>query len=1100
MKTAASNGANIPAMRDYGALLVRRAANTNNPPSGIFTTDDLLRLVGFDQADLIKRRRNAEPTYSLILGDAAWDHETGGGLALRSTAVLNENRELISITMGMTTIHPTGVKEEAELFALNLKSNRRHFRIDSLRFAGHELDITRGELIQRALGAMGAINNALQARSLPEPIASHTMFPDIGRIVGKTYGLAAEIGDQLRLSGVDLKGGFNFLAEAPSLKRELSPLSLPKDVAPLLFGIGQNDLNPHRKFDARRYVVQADPQHGGLYRCEAELGTRELKITINLLSPGQEHTAREVAHITWQVKATDIILTKLDCMGEDCLGKSVAEQQKILGIVNATLQEIRERRYPKIADLLALHNQQGLLDQKRFTYGEITADPQMAFVVLGGAQPREIMPGFGGDIGGNATGIMFTRRLQNGRISRAYFQVDAGVMFCKLNDIVKSHAGNWQRAMPYIVPFLRDIQGFILTHIHEDHTGAVIDYSMRGLLKDIPCCATSFVCRVMRTKLKKARVPENLWPVFTPVDEPRFIDLVDADGILGSVYFMPRMFRHSTENSGIIAAPAPYRMTADGKVFDKSIKLNPNYWELLLTGDVAFGEICLPGYQGELPPDLGFKRQSLADYRVARNHRFPLLTKADDKLRGSMTAITEGTSIHRSGFAPHVIEVFRNQNRIRGWFPNLGELNAILSTATNAIEMAFWKATHHGLLLTAAGSYLEDRIRDMNMAGVNFDVLPPTGQGGENNRYLEFYAALNGLPPTQILDRSSKTIREALVDDPTKVLMLITGTQNTVIEKDAVAIQIAQLRSFIQADPKWRRAGLGMDIRQFLIGFLQAAIPGNEESQLQLIRELCSDLDVTVYAAVHNGTQFFNVKEPIMRRMRADLDQWGIKYRIMGAGEIYIHDFPVYAPGHMWREDARQILLPWLKENGVSRLGMTHYNKDYNVQVGRELAAGADLDFLPQLFDHDVYTATDFGRRVRYLGRVQPAYVLGRENRRPDLYHGGVDEQKVMHILQADGSDQQAGLNLAQSRIYLSDFGVVHDALTQHQTRSGPVRRRDEMSQWWITEAPANDAPPVEALAGMIFDDIPRSPFAGLPTLRERQNRVAVSGAQLKAA
>ena len=125
------------------------------------------------------------------------------------------------------------------------------------------------------------------------------------------------------------------------------------------------------------------------------------------------------------------------------------------------------------------------------------------------------------------------------------------------------------------------------------------------------------------------------------------------------------------------------------------------------------------------------------------------------------------------------------------------------------MEGAFRAAVRTGRHVSGEGAFLENRMTDMNVMGVNTDVIPRNPDGGNVNVYLEWFARKNGLSPVEFYRRTATDWRDLVTQSPERTLIFMTGSQGTEIEQDSVGTQVANGWSRFQLDPKYCRAAYG---------------------------------------------------------------------------------------------------------------------------------------------------------------------------------------------------------------------------------------------------------------------------------------------------
>ena len=106
---------------------IRDAANdVTRVRTGLgFSPDTLLNALGLEGAE---QATEHQPSF-LKLGDGAWDHATGGGIAVQSQMTLDGEERLRQLVTKYVAVNPNGVVIENRLIELKLRLDRDVMRL-----------------------------------------------------------------------------------------------------------------------------------------------------------------------------------------------------------------------------------------------------------------------------------------------------------------------------------------------------------------------------------------------------------------------------------------------------------------------------------------------------------------------------------------------------------------------------------------------------------------------------------------------------------------------------------------------------------------------------------------------------------------------------------------------------------------------------------------------------------------------------------------------------------------------------------------------------------------------------------------------------------
>lgn len=1006
---------------------------TRREPAPSFLPAELLNVLGLDGARFREDTVAADSLSYLSLGDGKWDERSGGAVAIKTRLGLDEDGRLRCLTTMLLCQEPNGSSTTHKFCEIDTRLVGAKIKLHALHILGRTINVTHGEQIARVFGLLHRVHADLR----------NLRFPEIAQIIEdfKISAMLSQGEKNLVVPGLSPEGGFSFPVLTSSTKTiATTPFELPYEFAAELIGCGPNDLDPARTFGNARSQIGAHPDHGQLFRLSATWDNTALQASIKPFAakPGQGDT--DLIHLTGRNFDGKFLIDQFSLRGEPSEALATMTRQLRLGVVHRSIMDMRAGHYPSVPAHLASFNQHSLLDRSALR-STLDCFSQMSVIPFCGHNSQEYLPGFGGTIGGNCKGIFSSWRDENGGAKRKGVLVDLGIVFSKKNGIQTGDHGSWDWVVPDTTAYLDDIDDILVTHLHADHMQGIVDYARCGLLHGKTIHVAKYDARVLTQFLKKEKVSEKDWPTINALDGEGWIDVKDGDQQVLSVYYSTNAIPHSTNVTAFAMAPPPYIKDANGTIID-----NPHYWSYASLGDMSFGRYNLPDYESEKPPDTGLKRDFFAKFKAGLREKFPDLSPGMRRKVNRINVVEiDPTSIHRDGWAPDIVTVHRNWLRLHSWFSDKGMVVPNLSTSKRAHEMMFRFAVESGRNVSAEGAYLEDRWRDMNIMGVNTDVLPSSGEGGEIQNYLDWWAGKNGLAPVIHRGRTGKEWKEVVAETPWKTLILATGSQGSEIEKDSVGTQVGEGRSRFQLDPKYCPAAYDTDPKNFIWIYAQGAIPGHEDEQLAQLRKTAYDNDLMVAAAVHNGARFFNLKEPYLSCIIDDLKASGDKFTLEPNGGIFIHGLSIYAPGHGWKEDYRQGFFPWFKENGIQSIGVQHYPRDESVRVAYALADEFGFYHPSEPTPNHVVCTMEHGKKFAITGHLTPSFFLARNNRRADKYHGGTVEYKQAIFMRGDAAVDNNGIFAGNDNAaFFRDYGQFDYSQSKYDGTLPPIcSRRD---------------------------------------------------------
>lgn len=1028
-----------------GRTTVRQAARSVTGPvrTHAFAPEELLNALGLEGA---RPAAVANPT-TLSLGEGGWDKPTGGAIAVRTKFSLDAEARLKRLETKYLALNPAGDYTENKLVEFDTRSSGDKLKISKMSFLGRPVDTNSPDAVTRIIGFLQQIHSDIR----------NLEMPDIGKAFND-FQIAGLMGERMHLPGLSRTGGFDFKAlTGAEAQKTQSNFSLPQEFLPELLGAGTNDLDTHQAFGPVREKTGVDRQNGGAFRWRTTVGEipmgAEMAAAVTPLDFSANKAIPDLIRINWHADKQDAVIDKLVLLGEESKNLPVVTRQKRLGVINAANRDLRRRKYPAFADHMANFSQTNLLDRQAIA-GDIDEHPKMVVKVYGGHNAREYLPGFGGTIGGNSKGVLTYKRDEGGEVKAKGVRVDAGITFSKHGGINAGEHGSWDRVLPDPGEDFDNLEQDLVTHLHADHIQAIVDEARVGVQTDRPVNAGEYDWRVLEQFLKKEKIPREQWPERRDLDGHGWIHLDDGKNRTQSIYYWTNAIPHSTPVTGFIIVPAPYKCDTKGKACDGGAA-NPHYWSYATLGDMSYAPYNLPDYKGETPPDTGFHRDFFSKFKEEMRREYPDIPKSmNDRIDRINVVECDPTSVHREGWAPDVVATGKNVKKMLGeWFPEMGAVIHTLSTAKRQHEGLFRAATELGRNISGEGAFLENRMTDMNVMGVNTDVIPRDPDGGNINKYLEWFAEKIGIDPVKFHRRTSGLWRALVKDHPEKTIFLATGSQGTEVEQDSVGTQIAEGHSRFQLDPKYCRAAYGVDPKKYLHIYAQSAIPGNEDKQLEQLRKSAFENDLMVGVAVHDGARFYNLKEPYLSRIKEDCDRTGTQYTEEPMGGILVHGFSLYPPGHGWKEDWRQGFLPWFKENNVEMISVQHYPRIESVKIMYELADEIGLKHPKEPLPNHVAWTMENGRDFKIIGEFTPSFILARDNRKFGQYYGGTTEYLRAIFPSSQGNTMQSGLFAAENTVYFNQFGPGNYEQMHYDVHL-PILRSRRDPERAMTEAP----------------------------------------------
>lgn len=1045
-----------------------------------FSPADLLNALGLQGADFAKGTSLPNGMSEVQLGEGSWDESTGGSVAVKTRLTVDELNRPRKLQMELLCLQPGGNYDIYKLCDIKFSPAGRNLRFGEAMLLGRPLGVINPDALARLVGALKNIHATMRQHH----------FPDVARIFDQ-YQVFPSQGVETNIPGLSNLGGFRFTATTRRASDSTEPLTLPAEFINELLGFGVNQIdNPS---GSEQSQIGSHPRNGELFRFRSEVSgtpeTGELSAFIAPLGTRGKKAAYDLIDMQWEAGASDaatVTVPQFRLRGEDSQNLAPLQRQRRLGIVNAINRDARQGIYPRVPDHIAKFGQHDLIDFWNIREN-LGRHPQMIVVPFGGHGDREYVPGFGETIGGNSKGVFACWRDAEGTTHRKGVLIDYGSLFNKLKGIQAGEHGTFDYALPDLTGFLNDFDDILLTHLHADHMQGLIDLARCDMIRDKTVHASVYDCRVAEQFLKQAGVPKEQWPTFNPLQGNGWLHIQHAGQRVMSVFYSTNAIPHSTNVTAFAVANAPYLADDKGQPLEKTPQPNPHYWSYGSFGDMGFGVYNLPGYTGEVPLDTGFKPDFFKDFKAGLRQNWTAIpARMQPQIDRVAMVEIEATSIEQDGFGNDIITAERNWERMNRWFGDKGLQVHTLSTSKRMHELLMRVAVGANRNVTADGAYLEARWRDMNVMGVNTDVLTRHPDGGNIQKYMNLIAGIKGVVSVLHLGRASKKMKDIIAGQPEHTMMVASGTQGSEIEKDSVGSKSANGASRLFDDVKYNRAAYGANPQDYIVVYPQGAIPGNAETQLAQQRREAYDNDRIVAAAVNNGTRFFNLKEPYYSQIVSELEQNGERFTRGANGELFIHGFSIYVSGHGKKEDFRQGFLPWFKANGVENITVQHFSRHEAVRVAHGLADETALGHPAEPVSNRQVWTMEGGKTFKTLARLVPSFIFARTNRRSDKYHGGtVEYKRAIFMLDEAGTESNPAFAAMQNGNYFLAYGKGGLEEARHDSELPVLRSRRNFDSAMTKRADAVDNRGHLATRGV------RNPFRGL---RPVPPHIAVAG------
>lgn len=881
---------------------------------------------------------------------------TGGFIAIQSEITLDEDREVTSLHMDVFTLHPSGSQELQRLFELECKGQN----ITSIRILGEPLpDNLLKESAPRVIETIASIHHDLREKR----------FPKLGSVLGNLSTLNAVRGGRA-LGPLTADGGFQFNVFRDDQERRTDTWSVPERFLSEILGLGRNDIDTHHVLPPQLTVARSSDRGDAEYQFgfaqELKDKGRSFAIASRIFDgrTRQSLTTPDPFALSFRLKDGTAQLEHFAFLGEYSKDAPSSILQKRLGVVNAINTSLRQRQFPYLDDLLAAFDQLDIRDALGFANVGSLDGMVMTHRKLGGNNDHELLPGFGGTIGINCDVLMAHWQDDKGRNRRVGVCIDPGKMFNRVHQVLKGHLGDWDYAIADVQSYLKDIDHIFITHWHEDHV-TLLDLARRGLLVNKNVHLLPYAAQVAQTEFESdayLRKHRHLWPNFVSHSKPDLTHIVADDQRRLSVFF-GALIPHTTDCSPVVVAMAPYACDAEGKALHASPKKHPNAWTFATLGDCTFGPFNAYNYSGGIiPPDRAFTHDMWNIYADLMGDSYVDLGKAGKRqLRKKPADIVflDATNADQKGWAPDIVKGEEDLVKLGTWCQGLAMRLLYFASNKRGDEMVLRAALRLQRNITVAGLNHQRRWGDLDKAGLRFSQADGRTVNLSIQESLFELARQYQVDPVQYLTLGRAAVRQLFEADPGRMIVVGTGGLNTPIEVQAHGPKAATFRDPFVKHSRFSRTAFGLPPSAFLNVIAQNAFSGTEEEQRKMAYDLAFGLDSkgresrsggsTVVLVTHNGSYFYNVKDPYAVPIRDGLKQLGYDIKPEpGIQGFYVPGFmPAYASGHGRENDITHIA-GWLKDNGINCIAATHYGERKKADALHKIVAQNGIAHPPE--------------------------------------------------------------------------------------------------------------------------------------------------------
>jgi mRNA degradation ribonuclease J1/J2 len=887
----------------------------------------------------------------IFISEVEIDEQTKGLVGIAAEGMHNGRGDLLDLMVTYWWVKPNGEQGKETLFKIVNQIDGDEVRPSALYVLGRDrLDDT-AENLNRYFAALKQTMTELRAGKLPSVVS-----------IFKRYKISESVSERLHLTGrkIDthspsadedqpMQDCFDFVPSPRSAELKFSDLRVPATFVHAMSGIGCSTLdNDQRLFPSKRSpIMETDHRTGARFGTQVRL-TDDGK-NVDLKMGIESHTALykksgaempNLAQTLWAEVVEGVYRpVSLKVQGQEYVDQPLSLGMQIQGFVNKSIHDARLRFFPYFYMHLANYNLLHLFDHFALPR-KLSEGGEFVFFAQGGNNAEEIAEKMGDQIGGNSWIYSHRGLDENGRVDEVSLQVDDGIF-------IAPEGGSYTHSCHQNHPTAKHK---IITHIHADHNGGLIEKTSMGFEIRTTVYGTDDVLLHLTDQFKLRHIDKALWPRMVPLKGKGVINIPDASGQTRlSFYYSAEGMTHSAKGTPIVVVG---RGVVDGQKKILGSVYNP--------GDVRYESHRSPDYNGPPPRSDNFDSTFLQDWRQALLEAEPDIDPAE--LANPVTlAGFDGTYIMREGLAPTEREIEENLTKMMGWLKKKYILTAIIASNDGRYRSAMWAATRQQYNITSVGLNAQLHFRRKNKLGVDNALLPPeekdnikpflehiasvlteekrearreelTTQGFDEasiEQKLAEQASEFTVQPVEYKGRTTKTVYKWIADSMAKIMFVITGTQVNEAEFYSTLSKILRGVSQFQLSQRFRRYALPISLeKEAALFVLQTTIPGNSASRKKFFDEMKASTHIPTFESYHGGFYAYNLtgqdRANFIAGLREDGKAEGRDYKILSDDTIQVDGMPIHVSGHNQRENTRL----QIAHTDAEILTLQHFNAD----------------------------------------------------------------------------------------------------------------------------------------------------------------------------
>lgn len=312
------------------------------------------------------------------------------------------------------------------------------------------------------------------------------------------------------------------------------------------------------------------------------------------------------------------------------------------------------------------------------------------------------------------------------------------------------------------------------------------------------------------------------------------------------------------------------------------------------------------------------------------------------------------------------------------------------------------------------------------------------------NGYLMYCAVMDRREKASLRATRTSAMAKGFRAEPEKLMILVTGTQGNVEEKQSTLQKLINFYSLLDADENVRPTGFKIDLDKYIAMVTQPAIVGNEDSQERMIQDLVRSRNITVVGAFMNGFKIYNPKG-YKAAIISDLDKRGWRYDVDAHGSIRVYDHPIHVHGHGFNSDlvkmAKAIPATFHEAHHIPSFDAY---ENFRVTMAKNKLPHSGIrpdDFKFMSINRFAQKAEDM---FKCVAQVNPSYILVRRLLKYGQAHGGFIEWMRTTLLRREGNNRDDGLAARSGNdgVYSRVMAKMDWDLASDPAKRGSVRYR----------------------------------------------------------